>query len=78
MDRDRKDKTFFSKLESTGPSIRAAANQLGLEVVEITADNPSKIGILANASKVLADHGISIRQALVDDPELNPTPSLRQ
>ena len=76
MDRDRKDKTFFSKLESTEPSIRAAANQLGLGVVEITADNPSKIGILANASRVLAEHGISIRQALVDDPELNPDPKL--
>jgi len=68
----RKVKTVFSKLESGGPSLRAAANQLGLGVVEITADNPSKIGILANASMVLVDHGIGIRQALVGDPELNP------
>ena len=76
MDLDRKVKTVFSKLESAGPSLRAAAKQLALGVVEITADNPSKVGILANASSVLAQHGISIRQALVDDPELNPNPKL--
>jgi|SRR5713101_1984755 len=76
IDLDSKVKTIFSKLESAGPSLRAAAKQLGLGVVEITADNPSKIGILANASRVLAEHGISIRQALVDDPELNPDPKL--
>jgi len=34
------------------------------------------MGILANASMVLADHGICIRQALVDDPELNSDPKL--
>jgi len=43
----------------------------------MTADSPSKIGILANASMVLAEHGTGIGQALVDDPELNPDPSLR-
>lgn len=68
--------TVFSKLESAGPSLRAVAKQMGLGVVEITADNPNKIGILANAARVLAEHGISIRQALVDDPELSPEPRL--
>jgi len=76
IDRDRKVRTVFSKLESAGPSLRATAKQLGLGVVEITADNPNKVGILASASRVLAEHGISIRQALVDDPELNPDPKL--
>jgi predicted regulator of amino acid metabolism with ACT domain len=76
IDLDSKVKAIFSKLESAGPSLRAAAKQLGLGVVEITADNPSQIGILANASRVLAEHGISIRQAVVDDPELNPKPKL--
>jgi predicted regulator of amino acid metabolism with ACT domain len=76
IDLDSKVKAIFSKLESAGPSLRAAAKQLGLGVVEITADNPSEIGILAHASRVLAEHGISIRQALVDDPELNPEPKL--
>jgi predicted regulator of amino acid metabolism with ACT domain len=76
MSIDREIKMIFSKLESAGPSLRALAKEMGLGVVEITADDPNKVGILANASGILADHGISIRQALVDDPELNPEPKL--
>src|SRR5439155_15883620 len=67
MELDREVRTDFSKLESDGPSLRAAAKQLGLGVVEITADNPNKVGILANSSRGLAEHGISIGQALVDE-----------
>ena len=73
---DKEIKLIFSKLESAGPSLRAVAKQIGLGVVEITADNPNEIEILANAARVLAEHGISIRQALVDDPEMNPDPKL--
>jgi len=49
---------------------------MGLGVVEIPASDPNRVGILANASRVLAEHGISIGQALVDDPEMNPDPKL--
>ena len=73
---DQQLRVVFSNLESAGPSLRAAAKQLGLGVLEITAEDPSRTGILANASRVLANQGISIRQALVDDPELNPNPKL--
>ena len=69
-------KVVYNNLESAGPSLRAAAKRLGLGVVEIMADDPAKIGILAKASAVLAEEGISIRQALVEDPELNPYPKL--
>src|SRR5438309_4792872 len=69
-------KLVFSGLESAGPSFRAVAKQMGLGVVEIASNNANEVGILANAARVLADHGISIRQALVDDPELNPDPKL--
>jgi len=47
---------------------------LGLGFVETATDNPSKIGILSNVSRVLGEHGLRIRQSLVDDPELNPDP----
>jgi predicted regulator of amino acid metabolism with ACT domain len=43
---------------------------MGLGAVEITADDPNTVGILAAASRILAELGISVRQALVDDPEL--------
>ncbi len=68
--------TIFSQLESAGPSLRRIAKQLGLGVVEITADDPNKVGILAGAARLLAEAGISIRQALVDDPDLDPDPKL--
>lgn len=69
-------KTIFSNLESAGFSLRQVARPLGLGVVEITADDPHKIGILAGASRLLADAGINVRQALVGDPDLEPEPKL--
>ena len=67
---------IFEGLQPAGPSLRGISKQLGLGVVEITADDPRTVGILAGSSKLLADAGISIRQALVDDPELVPEPKL--
>jgi len=67
---------IFERLQSAGLSLKGVAKQLGLGVVEITARDPKDIGILASASKLLADAGISIRQAQVDDPELSPEPKL--
>ena len=69
-------KIVYNNLESAGPSLRAAAKHLGIGVLEIMADDPAQIGILARASTILAEEGISIRQALVEDPELNPSPRL--
>ncbi len=66
----------FENIQSAGLSLRGVAKQLGLGVVEITAQDPKAVGILAGASRLLADSGISIRQALVDDPELVPEPKL--
>jgi len=60
MSVDGEIKMTFSKLESAGPSLRAVAKEMGLGIVEIIADDPNKVGILANASRILADHGISI------------------
>jgi len=73
---DEELKTIFSKMESAGPSLRGVAKHLKLGVVEILADDPSMTGILAGAAAVLATHGISVRQAIVDDPELNPDAKL--
>jgi uncharacterized protein len=68
--------SIFEQFQSAGLSLRGVAKQLGLGVVEISAQDPKQIGILAGASKLLSDAGISIRQALVDDPELSPDPKL--
>jgi uncharacterized protein len=68
--------SIFEKLGSAGISLKGVAASLGLGTVEILVENPAKPGILADASKLLADLGISIRQALVDDPDLVPEPKL--
>ncbi len=69
-------KSLFEKLWSAGVSLKTVAHDLGLGTVEILVENPSKPGILAGASMLLADSGISIRQALVDNPDLVPEPKL--
>jgi predicted regulator of amino acid metabolism with ACT domain len=69
-------KTLFSNLRSAGMSLKGVAKQLGLSVVEIVVEDPHRPGILAGASQLFSELGISIRQALVDDPELAPEPKL--
>lgn len=69
-------KTLFSKLGSAGISLKGVAHDLGLGTVEILVENPSKPGIIAGATSLLSSAGISIRQAIVDDPDLVPEPKL--
>ncbi len=69
-------RSLFSNLRSAGSSLRGVAKQLGLGVVEIVVEDPHKPGILAGASQLFSEYGVSIRQALVDDPELAPEPKL--
>lgn len=52
-----------------------AAKELGFDVVEIHAE-PKMIGVVAAATKILADSGIVIRQVISDDPDLFPEPVL--
>ncbi len=76
INKDPSLKLIFENIQSAGLSLRGVAKPLGLGIVEITAQDPKAVGILAGASKLLADAGITIRQALVDDPELVPDPKL--
>ncbi len=76
IERDPQLGSIFRNLRSAGPSLRGVAKQLDLGVVEITAEDAHAIGILAGASRLLADAGLSVRQALVGDPDLEPDPKL--
>jgi uncharacterized protein len=69
-------KALFEKLGSAGVSLKNVAHDLGLGTVEILVENPSKPGIISGATSLLSKAGISIRQALVDDPDLVPEPKL--
>jgi predicted regulator of amino acid metabolism with ACT domain len=67
---------IFEGLRSAGHSLKDVAKHLNLGVIEITPVNAWLPGILANSAMVLAKNKLSIRQAIVDDPELSPEPKL--
>jgi hypothetical protein len=67
---------IFEELRPAGHSLKEIAKPLNLGVVEITPTNARSPGILANTAVVLNRAGLSIRQAIVDDPELSPEPKL--
>lgn len=67
-------RNIYTLMRSAGLSLREIARYLNLGVLEITPDDPRNVGILANASTILANEGISIRQALTDDPNSAPNP----
>lgn len=67
---------IFEEIRPAGHSLREIAKHLNLGVVEISVVNARSPGILSNAAMILNRAGLSIRQAIVDDPELSPEPKL--
>lgn len=67
---------IFEEIRPAGHSLKEIAKPLNLGVLEITVVNAKSPGILANAAMILNRAGLSIRQAIVDDPELSPEPKL--
>jgi predicted regulator of amino acid metabolism with ACT domain len=67
---------IFRYMRSAGHSLKEVAKYLNLGVVEITPVNANIPGILAKSASLIAERNISIRQAIVDDPELSPEPRL--
>jgi len=67
---------IFKEIRPAGHSLKEIAKHLNLGVVEITPTNAASPGILSNSAIVLNKAGLSIRQAIVDDPELSPEPKL--
>lgn len=73
---DRELRIIFEELRSAGHSLKEIAKHLNLGVVEISVIDPKAHGILAKSATILTEGGLSIRQAIVDDPELSPEPKL--
>lgn len=76
IENNRELRRIFEEIRPAGPSLKEIAKHLNLGVVEITVVDPKAHGILANSAMILANGGLSIRQAIVDDPELSPEPKL--
>jgi len=73
---NRELRLIFEGMRSAGHSLKEIARHLDLGVVEITPVDAKTPGILAKSAIILANSGLSIRQAIVDDPELSPEPKL--
>ena len=73
---NRELRVIFEELRSAGHSLKEIAKPLNLGVLEITPIDAKTAGILAKSAMLLAKAGLSIRQAIVDDPELSPEPKL--
>jgi predicted regulator of amino acid metabolism with ACT domain len=76
VNENRELRLIFEDLRSAGHSLKEIAKHLNLGVVEITPVDARIPGILANSAMIIANSGLSIRQAIVDDPELSPEPKL--
>jgi predicted regulator of amino acid metabolism with ACT domain len=68
-------KSVFERIRPAGPFLADIARFLGYTVIEIYADSHS-VGIVAQATTLIAQENISIRQAVADDPDLTPEPKL--
>jgi len=73
---NRELRLIFEGIRSAGHSLKEIAKHLNLGVVEITPVDAKIPGILASSATILAESGLSIRQAIVDDMELSPEPKL--
>ena len=64
---------FFANLMPV-PNFGKVSAQLGMGVIQIIAESANKPGIVAGVSRIFSQEGISIRQVIVDDPELTDNP----
>jgi predicted regulator of amino acid metabolism with ACT domain len=67
--------TIFKNVHSI-PFLRDVAPALGLGVIIIIPEDASHVGILAEVAGLIAQHKVSIRQAVSDDPYLTDNPRL--
>ncbi len=68
-------KKIYTKLRQTC-LLQEVARELNLNVIIFVPENARETGIIAKVTKVISDKGLSIRQALAEDPDLSPEPKL--
>jgi hypothetical protein len=64
---------FFQRLTPTC-HLKDIATLMHWGAIEILPDNAARPGILAGVASVIAEAGVSIRQVVVDDPEIIDDP----
>jgi predicted regulator of amino acid metabolism with ACT domain/chorismate mutase len=73
--RDEKLRRIFRNLEPIA-YLKGVATELGFGVIEVLPENATKPGIIKDVTGVISKFGISIRQAVADDPQFVPQPKL--
>ena len=57
-------------------SLQEVARQFNLSVIVFVPENASQTGIIADVTKTVSEYGLSIRQALAEDPSISAHPKL--
>jgi len=73
IERNPELRAFFDRLKPVS-HLRDVAPLMNWGAIEIVPTNASKPGILAGVAAIIAEAGISIRQVIMDDPELVDDP----
>ncbi|MDG7007932.1 MAG: hypothetical protein JRN06_06780 [Nitrososphaerota archaeon] len=63
--------SLFSKTRPLGTSLVDVVSQLGYTAIIIEAD-PKSPGVMAGVAEILSRHGMVVRQAVAEDPEMVP------
>lgn len=61
--------SLFSKTKPLGTSLVDVVSQLGYTAIIIEAD-PKSPGVMAGVAEILSRHGMVVRQAVAEDPEM--------
>ncbi|HUI00757.1 MAG TPA: hypothetical protein VLX56_03915 [Nitrososphaerales archaeon] len=61
--------SVFSRLAPVGASLLGVVSSVGYSAIIIEAD-PRAAGVISRVTGVLARHGVVVRQALADDPDM--------
>lgn len=61
--------SLFSKTKPLGTSLVGLVTQLGYTAIVIEAD-PKSSGVMAGVAEILSRHGMVVRQAVAEDPEM--------
>lgn len=67
--------SVFSRIIPFGASLVPVISRLGYSALVIEAD-PRAAGVLSAATSALARHNVVVRQALAEDPDMNPNARL--
>lgn len=71
--RDVEMSKFFNDLKPV-PDFGKVSSKLGMGVIQIVPTRATQPGIISGVSNIISREGISIRQVIVDDPELVDNP----